>query len=326
MNNDRIILKDYEVKACHGVNAEEKEIPQRFLFTVELFYDIEQAAKDDDLSKTISYSDVKKTVKAFCESNCFDLIETLAARLAYLLLKRYAYLRLSENEKGDRLAKKQCELLKNTALDSLKNDNSCSNNCAGLSLNDCAFAVCNGIYSGVKSVRVTVKKPDAPMSGVFDYVAVSVERAWHRAYIALGSSLGDREGYLNFAINALKNDDCFRQIRESKRVWSEPYGGVARESFLNSVVELDTLYSPHDLLSKLNKIEADCNRARDIHWGDRTLDLDIIFYDDLILQDNSLCIPHPDMHNRSFVLEPLCELCKYKLHPILNKRIFELCK
>ena len=68
---NKIILKDFEVKACHGCNPEEKRNPQRFLFTAEIFYDFSQAAKNDDLTKTISYSDVKKTLKSFCENNCF---------------------------------------------------------------------------------------------------------------------------------------------------------------------------------------------------------------------------------------------------------------
>lgn len=72
---NKIILKDFEVKACHGCNPEEKTNPQRFLFTAEIFYDFSQAAKNDDLTKTISYSDVKKTLKSFCENNCFNLIE-----------------------------------------------------------------------------------------------------------------------------------------------------------------------------------------------------------------------------------------------------------
>lgn len=261
-----IILKDYEVVSCHGVNAEEKVNPQRFLFTAELFYDFTQAAADDDICKTISYSDVKKSIKAFCEGNCFDLIETLATRCAQLLLKTYP----------------------------------------------------------ANRVALTVKKPDAPMSGVFDYAAVKVDFSWHRAYVALGSNLGDKQDYLNRAIYALKNDDNVKQIRESTRIASEPYGGVATEQFVNSVVEFDTLYTPHELLKKLNQIEQDCNRVRDKHWGNRTLDLDIIFYDDIVLGDDDLCIPHPDMQNRDFVLAPLCELCKNKLHTILNKRVFEL--
>lgn len=84
---DVVILKDFEVTACHGVNPEEKVNPQRFVFTAEIFTDFSQCTESDDLTKTISYSDVKKTLKSFCENNSFDLIETLAVRAAEILLK-----------------------------------------------------------------------------------------------------------------------------------------------------------------------------------------------------------------------------------------------
>ena len=86
---DVITLKDFEVVACHGVNPEEKVNPQRFLFTAEIYTDFSKCAKNDDLTQTISYSAVKKTLRSFCENNCFDLIETLAKRSALILLKTY---------------------------------------------------------------------------------------------------------------------------------------------------------------------------------------------------------------------------------------------
>ena len=162
---DVITLKDFEVVACHGVNPEEKVNPQRFLFTAEIYTDFSKCAKNDDLTQTISYSAVKKTLRSFCENNCFDLIQTLAKRSASLLLKTYP------------------------------------------------------LASGVK---LTVKKPDAPMSGVFDYVAVSTELWWHDVYLALGSNMGDRNAYLDFAIDRLKADDNFKDIQESGRMESGP--------------------------------------------------------------------------------------------------------
>ncbi len=266
MNNDKIILKDFEVKACHGVNDEEKINAQRFLFTAELYCDVEEAAATDDLTKTVSYSAVKKTLKSFCENNCFDLIETLAVRGAYLLLKNYP----------------------------------------------------------IDKVKLTVKKPDAPMSGVFDCVGVSVQRQWHTVYLALGSNEGDRNAYLDFAIEQLGSDDSFKDIRESSRMSTAPYGGVADKEFINSVVECKTLYSPRKLLARIAQIEKDGGRVRLEHWGNRTLDVDIILYDDLISEESDLCIPHPDMQNRDFVLQPLLQLCPNKLHPILNKRIADM--
>ncbi|MCM1306022.1 MAG: 2-amino-4-hydroxy-6-hydroxymethyldihydropteridine diphosphokinase [Bacteroides sp.] len=264
---DRIILKDFEVLACHGVNPEEKVNKQRFIFTAELDVDFERAAELDDINETVSYAAVKKAIKAFCEDNCFDLIETLAARLAERLLKDFPLAR---------------------------------------------------------RVELTVKKPDAPMSGKFEYAGVRVAREWHKVYLALGSSEGDKSGYLDFAIAALEADDNFKDIRESSRIASEPYGGVAKGEFLNSAVECDTLYSPRKLLSVLHAIEKNGGRVRGERWGDRTLDIDIIFYDDCVISLPDLCVPHPDMQNRYFVLAPLCELNPNIVHPLLNRRIGEL--
>ncbi len=267
VNMDVVILKDFEVKACHGVNPEEKVNPQRFLFTAEIFTDFSNCAKSDDLSQTISYSDVKKTLRSFCENNCFDLIETLAVKAAEILLKKYP------------LASK---------------------------------------------VKLTVKKPDAPMSGVFDYAGVSVEREWTTVYLALGSSMGDKGGYLDFAMKRLLADDNFRNVKESNRIVTKPYGGVAKNDFVNSAVKAETLYSPQELLACINEIEKNGDRVRLERWGDRTLDIDIVFYGDEIVEDDNLCVPHIDMQNRDFVLAPLNELCPNKLHPVLKKRVREL--
>ncbi len=266
---EKVILKDFEVCACHGVNAEEKINPQRFLITTIVYLDFEECAKFDNVDKTVSYSALKKDIKFFFEQNCFNLIETLAVRCSQMLLKKYAL---------------------------------------------------------AKRMDMTVKKPDAPMSGVFDYVAVEVSYEWHTAYLSMGSSLGDKNAYLDFAIAKLKEDDNIKDVRESARYCTDPYGYVAREEFLNSVVELRTLYTPRQLLNKINEIEKEGGRERKEHWADRTLDIDIIFYDDLVVEEKDLCIPHIDMQNRAFVLRPLHEFCPYKVHPLLNKRVEDILK
>ena len=81
---------------------------------------------------------------------------------------------------------------------------------------------------------------------------------------------------------------------------------------------------PHELLDELHRIEKEAGRERIIRWGPRTLDLDIIFYDDMILQDDDLCIPHVEMHKRDFVLKPLCGIAPYKRHPVTGKTVKEM--
>ena len=94
--------------------------------------------------------------------------------------------------------------------------------------------------------------------------------------------------------------------------------------FLNGCLKLRTLLYPYELLAELNRIEKEAGRERIIHWGPRTLDLDIIFYDDLISQEDDLCIPHVEMHKRSFVLEPLEEIAPYKRHPGNGKTVRQM--
>ena len=110
----------------------------------------------------------------------------------------------------------------------------------------------------------------------------------------------------------------------SKYYETAPYGMTEQEDFLNACLSLRTLLTPEELLEELHRIEQEAGRERIIHWGPRTLDLDLIFYDDLILESDELCIPHVEMHKRRFVLEPLCEIAPYRRHPVYGKTVQEM--
>ena len=176
----------------------------------------------------------------------------------------------------------------------------------------------------LRKVRIEIKKPWAPVGLPLKTVSVSIEREWHDVIIALGSNMGDREGYLNGAVEKLNAVRGCRVKKVSDFIETPPYGVTDQEDFLNGCLEMETLMYPHELLDELHRIEKEAGRERIIRWGPRTLDLDIIFYDDMIQQDDDLCIPHVEMHKREFVLKPLCGIAPYKRHPVTGKTVKEM--
>lgn len=179
-------------------------------------------------------------------------------------------------------------------------------------------------YPLVRDLDFELRKPNAPIPMQFESVSVKIHRGWHQVYIAFGSNMGDRKGYIDAAIKALKEDEHNRVEKVSEIMETKPYGGVKQEDFLNGVLKMDTLYTPHELLEKLHELEQDAGRERQVHWGPRTLDLDILFYDKLVYEDKDLILPHADLQNRDFVLKPMAELAPWFRHPLMNKTMVEL--
>lgn len=176
----------------------------------------------------------------------------------------------------------------------------------------------------VKSVDLEVRKPHAPIGLPFESVSVKIHRAWHQVYVAFGSNMGDKAGHIERGLTLLNSYDGVHVEKESDIIHTAPYGGVEQEEFLNGVASVKTYLSPWELLDVLHEVEASENRERTLRWGPRTLDLDIIFYDDLVLDYEELCIPHIDIQNREFVLQPMMELAPYKRHPVTGKSVQEM--
>lgn len=178
----------------------------------------------------------------------------------------------------------------------------------------------------IKNVLLEIRKPNAPIEKEFDSVSIEIERGWHDAYVAFGSNMGDREKYIDEAIETLAKWQQIEILNVSDKIVTKPYGNVEQDDFINGVMKIRTLLSAEELLQILQKVEAHAGRERKIYWGPRTLDLDIIFYDDEIIAMDSLVIPHPDMQNREFVLKPLMQIAPYKMHPIYRKTISDMYK
>lgn len=165
----------------------------------------------------------------------------------------------------------------------------------------------------VRAVDLTLTKLEPPIPERIGSTAVRLRRVRsdfssstpHKAILALGSNIGDRAGYLRFAIDRLGD----RVTAQSQVFETDPVGGPENQgAYLNMVVAIDTELDPYALLRWLHRIEADAGRERVVHWGPRTLDLDLLFFDDVVIDGGNLAVPHPRYAERRFVLAPLSEV------------------
>ncbi|OIO72983.1 MAG: 2-amino-4-hydroxy-6-hydroxymethyldihydropteridine diphosphokinase [Zetaproteobacteria bacterium CG_4_9_14_3_um_filter_49_83] len=146
----------------------------------------------------------------------------------------------------------------------------------------------------------------------------------HVAWLALGGNLGPVRASMDAAVHALSQRKDCRVMARSMLYQTPPMGPAGQPDYLNAVIQLTTSLSPLALLDVLQAIELAQGRERNEHWGARTLDLDILAVDDLVMHSERLILPHPYMADRMFVLQPLCDLDASWCHPILNKSAREL--
>ena len=177
---------------------------------------------------------------------------------------------------------------------------------------------------GLEMVTLKIEKPWAPVDLPLKTVSVEITRKWHTAYIAFGSNMGDKRQFIDNGIRGLSQTKGCRIEAVSDYLITEPYGVIDQDEFLNGALKMRTLLTPEELLERLHQLEQEANRERIIHWGPRTLDLDILFYDQEIIDSPTLHIPHTDLQNRTFVLIPMNQIAPYLRHPVLNQTISQL--
>lgn len=277
---DRIELRGLTVHGNHGVFDFEKREGQDFVIDVTLHTTVARAAATDDLAETIHYGELAEDVAGIVENNTFDLIETLAERIA-----------------------------------------------------DHCLSLC-------EHVEVVVHKPSAPIQRAFDDVRIRVERSRAdsagasvgepatdadaapasggaaedetEAYLNLGANLGDAADTLDQAVAALDRHPDITVTRRSSLFRTAPWGGVEQADFLNLGVLVTTTLSALELLSVAQGIEVACGRTRELRWGPRTLDIDLIRFGsedaEQYRRSPRLTLPHPRAHERAFVLAPWAEL------------------
>lgn len=181
-------------------------------------------------------------------------------------------------------------------------------------------------YELVKEIKVVVKKPWAPLQMHFENVAIEITRKWHRVYLSLGSNIGDKRKNLLEAIRKIGELENTEVVKSSTILETEPFGYLEQDNFLNACLEVKTLMTAQEFLKVILQIELDMGRVREIKWGPRIIDIDMLFYDKEVIEEDNLAVPHPWICEREFVLDPLSEIAPNYIHPLEKKTITMLAR
>lgn len=179
-------------------------------------------------------------------------------------------------------------------------------------------------YGLIDQLDLTITKPWAPVHLPLDNISVSISKKWERAYLGIGTNLGDREENLKRAIEEIQRSPKIRKLRVSSLIETPAWGVEDQPDFLNGAIEVETTMKPQELLAFVKDIEKDLGRVESYRWGPRLIDIDILFYGDRLVNREGLLIPHPQIAKRNFVLEPLMDLNPFWIHPVSGKTIEDL--
>lgn len=262
---DKLVIKDLEIYANHGLFKEEKVLGQKFLVSIDIFYSMSEVAKNKNLEYSIDYGKLCHEIVELFKSENEDLIETCAYKIVEYVFTKY----------------KICE-----------------------------------------KVVVSIKKPWAPINLPLNSAEVVIQRKKRRYFVGIGTNLGDREKNIKSAIDMI--GEFSEIINVSTNIETKAWGVTDQPDFLNGVIEVKSFYEPEDFMKTLLGIEKNLGRVREKKWGPRTIDLDILFIDDMIIYSDILKVPHPYIEERDFVLRPLKEIAPFFVHPVLMKKIKDI--
>lgn len=249
---ERIFVSNLCLHGRHGVLAEESALGQKFFVDIDCSVDIDDALRDDDYSKTLCYSGLCDLAAEVSSSGRFNLIETLADRIANVVLMRFA---------------------------------------------------------AVAEVRVRIRKPFAPIAAMLDHVGAEVSR--RRATpigLSLGSNVGNKLDNIAKAISRLADCSDIDIDEVSHFYRTAPWGKTDQDWFVNACITGTTSANPRDLLRRCKAVEIQVGRLKNVRWGPRIVDIDLLYFGDTAMNDVELTLPHPEIFNRAFVLQPLAEI------------------
>lgn len=192
-----------------------------------------------------------------------------------------------------------------------------------------AHRLCHDLMAAfplIRKITLTLDKPWAPLGLPLDHVGITTTLAWTPVLIALGSNIGDRENFLRGALDGLQTTPGFRLHRVSSFYETSPVGPQDQDDYLNACALGESLLSPEGLLHRLQDLEQEAHRTREVRWGPRTLDLDLLYYGDLVTHHPDLTLPHPRLQDRTFVLEPATEIAPNFIDPRYQKPLSQIYK
>lgn len=291
---DSIQLTGVRALGSHGVLASEHTEPQPFVVDVQMIVDTRLAAATDSIADTVDYGQIAQRIVHIIEGEHVDLIEKLANKIAHAILQSYRVQAVTVT-----VHKPQAPItvpFSDVSVTVTRVQDELSEFGEGDALNAASQAATSQHkatqHKATQSPATQTQQPQV-----------------HHAVIALGGNMGQVAQTLRSAIVSIDsvpgNQVSGISPLYRTKAWGMPEG---TPDFYNAVIELDTTLDAHTLLHTLQTIEATFGRRRDVHWGNRTLDLDIIDFDHEISEDPNLTLPHPRAWQRAFVLTPWLEL------------------